>query len=191
MKRSASEADLSPIHSQTVMAPSADNDQGFSDAVPDAHATVVIAGAGPAGLMLAYVHHTYPSVVSIINECRVNLVRLGISTLILDDRPDKTTTGKADGIQPKTIETLRQLRLADTLLRNGARVYDISFWVRTTISPIPIYYGVVNKIRTQPHPTPSAAKAGKSTTQTISSAHQIRTSCSRTRGCSRTCSWTI
>lgn len=59
----------------------------------------------------------------------MNLVRLGISTLILDDRPERTTTGKADGIQPKTIETLRQLRLADTLLRNGVRVYDISFWV--------------------------------------------------------------
>lgn len=139
MKRSASEADLSPIHSQTVMAPSADHDQGFSDAVPDAHATVVIAGAGPAGLMLAYVHILTITILSqllIINKCRVNLVRLGISTLILDDRSDKTTTGKADGIQPKTIETLRQLRLADTLLRNGARVYDISFWV----SPFTVHY---------------------------------------------------
>lgn len=50
--------------------------------------------------------------------------------VILDDRPDKTSTGKADGMQPKTIETFRQLGLADPLLKNGARVYDIAFWVR-------------------------------------------------------------
>ncbi|KAL4802008.1 FAD binding domain protein [Aspergillus unguis] len=51
----------------------------------------------------------------------VNLTRLGIPILLLDDRPDRTSTGKADGIQPKTIETLKQLGLADKLLKNGAR----------------------------------------------------------------------
>ncbi|KAL4790115.1 FAD binding domain-containing protein [Aspergillus venezuelensis] len=100
------------------MAPSA-TDQGFTDAVPAGQATVVIAGAGPSGLMLA-----------------VNLTRFGIKTLILDDRPDRTSTGKADGIQPKTIETLKQLRLADELLKNGARVYDISFWDSTPDHPL-------------------------------------------------------
>lgn len=49
---------------------------------------------------------------------------------MLDDRIDKTATGRADGLQPKTIETLRQLRLGDELLRNGVKVYDICFWVR-------------------------------------------------------------
>ncbi|GFG09606.1 3-hydroxybenzoate 4-monooxygenase [Aspergillus lentulus] len=81
---------------------------------PDASTTVVVVGAGPSGLMLA-----------------CNLVRYGISVVILDDRPDKTSTGKADGMQPKTIETFKQLRLADSLLRNGVRVYDISFWEST------------------------------------------------------------
>lgn len=38
---------------------------------------------------------------------------------------------RADGLQPKTIETFRQLRLADTLLQRGVRVYDISFWRST------------------------------------------------------------
>ncbi|KAL4898991.1 hypothetical protein BDW74DRAFT_189603 [Aspergillus multicolor] len=99
------------------MAPSADHDQGFAngdtdpDALPAGETTVVIVGAGPSGLMLA-----------------VNLTRFGIPILLLDDRADRTSTGKADGIQPKTIETLKQLRLADPLLKNGARVYDISFW---------------------------------------------------------------
>ncbi|KAL6231083.1 hypothetical protein BDW75DRAFT_233905 [Aspergillus navahoensis] len=81
--------------------------------------TVIIVGAGPSGLMLA-----------------VNLTRFGIPIVLLDERPDKTSTGKADGIQPKTIETLKQLRLADKLLRNGARVYDISFWDSTESHPL-------------------------------------------------------
>lgn len=52
--------------------------------------------------------------------------------MILDDRPDRTLAGKADGLQPKTIETFRQLRLADSLLRQSVRVYDICFWVGRT-----------------------------------------------------------
>ncbi|GAB1195463.1 hypothetical protein APSETT444_004722 [Aspergillus pseudonomiae] len=97
------------------MAPSVDN-EGYSSRGPvDTSATVVVVGAGPSGLMLA-----------------CNLVRFGINVKILDDRPDKTSTGKADGMQPKTIETFKQMRLADPLLKNGARVYDISFWQSTT-----------------------------------------------------------
>ncbi|KAI3120009.1 hypothetical protein CBS147326_9660 [Penicillium roqueforti] len=90
------------------------NHEGYRIGSVDASTTVVVVGAGPSGLMLA-----------------CNLVRFGIAVVILDDRPDKTSTGKADGMQPKTIETFRQLRLADPLLRNGARVYDISFWEST------------------------------------------------------------
>lgn len=64
------------------------------------------------------------------DRSRCNLVRFGIQVIVLDEREGKTSTGKADGLQPKTIETLKQLRLADVLLRDGARVYDICFWVR-------------------------------------------------------------
>ncbi|KAF7519209.1 hypothetical protein PCG10_010327 [Penicillium crustosum] len=95
------------------MSPSADH-EGYRIGPVDATTTVVVVGAGPSGLMLA-----------------CNLVRFGIAVVILDDRPDKTSTGKADGMQPKTIETFRQLGLADPLLKNGARVYDISFWEST------------------------------------------------------------
>ncbi|CAP96186.1 3-hydroxybenzoate 4-monooxygenase [Penicillium chrysogenum] len=95
------------------MSPSADH-EGYRIGRVDASTTVVVVGAGPSGLMLA-----------------CNLVRFGIAVVILDDRPDKTSTGKADGMQPKTIETFRQLGLADSLLKNGARVYDISFWEST------------------------------------------------------------
>ncbi|THY82901.1 FAD binding domain protein [Aureobasidium pullulans] len=72
---------------------------------------VVVVGAGPAGLMLA-----------------ANLVRFGIKTTVLDDRADKTSTGRADGLQPKSIETLKQMRLADSLLQRGVRIHDICFW---------------------------------------------------------------
>jgi phenol 2-monooxygenase len=59
-------------------------------------------------------------------------VRYGIKTRIIDDRPDRTSTGRADGIQPKTIETLRQMRLAEPLLRKGVKIYDIAFWKSTS-----------------------------------------------------------
>jgi phenol 2-monooxygenase len=64
--------------------------------------------------------------------CSNNLVRYGIKTRIIDDRPDRTSTGRADGIQPKTIETLRQMRLAEPLLRKGVKIYDIAFWKSTS-----------------------------------------------------------
>ncbi|KAJ6020871.1 hypothetical protein N7540_006375 [Penicillium herquei] len=85
----------------------------------DTITTVVVVGAGPSGLMLA-----------------CNLARFGIEVIILDDRPDKTSTGKADGMQPKTIETFKQMRLAEPLLKNAARVYDISFWQSTVNEPL-------------------------------------------------------
>jgi 2-polyprenyl-6-methoxyphenol hydroxylase-like FAD-dependent oxidoreductase len=56
-------------------------------------------------------------------------VKFGVKTTIIDDRPDKTSTGRADGLQPKTIETFRQLGVADSLLKKGVRIYDICFWV--------------------------------------------------------------
>ncbi|KAF2416539.1 hypothetical protein EJ08DRAFT_622520 [Tothia fuscella] len=70
-----------------------------------------IVGAGPAGLMLG-----------------ATLARYGIKAVVIDNRDDKTSTGRADGLQPKTIETLQQLRVADSLLRKGVKIHDICFW---------------------------------------------------------------
>ncbi|KAI1172228.1 FAD binding domain-containing protein [Nemania sp. FL0916] len=80
---------------------------------------VGIIGAGPAGLTLAVI-----------------LARLGIKTGIFDDRADQTAIGRADGIQPKTIETLQMLGIADQLLRNGVKVYDICMWRGSRTSPV-------------------------------------------------------
>ncbi|CBX95786.1 similar to FAD monooxygenase [Plenodomus lingam JN3] len=85
-------------------------DEDYSSFMSD----VLVVGAGPAGLMLAN-----------------NLVRYGIKARIIDDRPDRTATGRADGIQPKTIETLRQMRVVEPLLRKGVKIYDIAFWKST------------------------------------------------------------
>lgn len=56
------------------------------------------------------------------------VARLGLSVKIADERPDQTTVGRADGIQPKTIETLRMLRIGDELMRTGVTVHDICLW---------------------------------------------------------------
>ncbi|KAK9860124.1 uncharacterized protein MYU51_010421 [Penicillium brevicompactum] len=111
-------ADPEDIMGACVFLASDANNEDYGESV-GASTTVVVVGAGPSGLMLA-----------------TNLVRFGISVLILDDRPDKTSTGKADGMQPKTIETFKQLRLADPLLKNGARVFDISFWESAANHPL-------------------------------------------------------
>ncbi|KAL8370620.1 hypothetical protein RB595_000815 [Gaeumannomyces hyphopodioides] len=80
---------------------------------------VCVVGAGPAGLMLA-----------------TNLARFGIKVQVIDDRADQTPVGRADGLQPKTLETFRQMRLADPLLQRGVKVYDISFWRSTADEPL-------------------------------------------------------
>ncbi|KAK1998852.1 FAD binding domain-containing protein [Colletotrichum falcatum] len=72
---------------------------------------VCVVGAGPAGLMLGSL-----------------LARFGQRVQIIDERPDQTAVGRADGIQPKSIETLQMLRLGDELLRAGVRVHDICMW---------------------------------------------------------------
>ncbi|KAH7207803.1 FAD binding domain-containing protein [Fusarium redolens] len=81
---------------------------GYHDA--DVH-DVCVVGAGPAGLMLSVV-----------------LAKLGLSVKVVDERPDQTTVGRADGIQPKTIETLQMLRIGDDLVQTGVKVHDICMW---------------------------------------------------------------
>ncbi|KAK3395616.1 hypothetical protein B0T20DRAFT_481972 [Sordaria brevicollis] len=86
---------------------------------PPVECQVCVVGAGPAGLMLA-----------------CNLGRFGVKVEVVDDRADQTPVGRADGLQPKTIETFRQMRLADPLLQRGVRVYDIAFWRSTNDEPL-------------------------------------------------------
>lgn len=56
------------------------------------------------------------------------MARFGIKVEILDERPDQTTVGRADGLQPKTIETFQMMRLGGELLDTGVKVFDICMW---------------------------------------------------------------
>ncbi|KAJ7701168.1 phenol 2-monooxygenase [Mycena rosella] len=94
---------------------------------------VVVVGGGPAGLMASLCLTTY-----------------GFNILHIDERADPTPSGRADGIQPRTIEVLRNIGgvstvpvpggpipgqsllggcgIAEKIISQGARFYDAAFW---------------------------------------------------------------
>ncbi|KAJ7782495.1 phenol 2-monooxygenase [Mycena maculata] len=94
---------------------------------------VVVVGGGPAGLMASLCLTTY-----------------GFNILHIDERPHPTTAGRADGIQPRTIEVLRNIGgvstapvpggpivgqsliggggVAKKVISQGVRVYEVAFW---------------------------------------------------------------
>jgi 2-polyprenyl-6-methoxyphenol hydroxylase-like FAD-dependent oxidoreductase len=72
----------------------------------------VIIGAGPVGLMLS--------------TC---LARWGYKIKHIDNRPEPTATGRADGIQPRSLDLLRNMDLkSDIMAHKPARVYEVAFW---------------------------------------------------------------
>ncbi|KAK7980397.1 hypothetical protein PG989_012854 [Apiospora arundinis] len=73
---------------------------------------IVIVGAGPVGLMLA--------------TC---LARWGYSIKHIDNRSEPTPTGRADGIQPRSLDLLRNMGLKSAIMAHKpARVYEVAFW---------------------------------------------------------------
>jgi 2-polyprenyl-6-methoxyphenol hydroxylase-like FAD-dependent oxidoreductase len=73
---------------------------------------IVILGAGPAGLMLS-----------------TQLARWGYKIKHIDNRPEPTPTGRADGIQPRTLDLLKNMGLKrDLMVHNPARVFEVAFW---------------------------------------------------------------
>lgn len=72
---------------------------------------VVIVGAGPAGLMLELL-----------------LARYGLSDdslLCIDAKPTALKSGQADGLQPRTLEILKSLGLADEILCEGCQMWQV------------------------------------------------------------------
>ncbi|KAG9247453.1 FAD binding domain-containing protein [Calycina marina] len=73
---------------------------------------IVIVGAGPAGLLLS--------------TC---LVRWGYKVKHIDNRLEPTKTGRADGIQPRSLDLLRNMGLKSAIMAHEpAKVYEVAFW---------------------------------------------------------------
>ncbi|KAL9059453.1 MAG: hypothetical protein Q9162_001151 [Coniocarpon cinnabarinum] len=73
---------------------------------------IVVIGAGPVGLVLSCF-----------------LQRWGYKIKHIDNRAEPTPTGRADGIQPRSIEMLKNMGLkADIFKHKPARVYEVAFW---------------------------------------------------------------
>jgi len=70
--------------------------------------------AGPAGLFL-----------------EVLLARYGLndsSLLCIDSKPTALKSGQADGLQPRTLEVLKSLGLAEEILTEGCQMWEVAFW---------------------------------------------------------------
>ncbi|KAK1639576.1 FAD binding domain-containing protein [Colletotrichum phormii] len=73
---------------------------------------IVIVGAGPVGLMLSTI-----------------LARWGYRIKHIDNRAEPTPTGRADGIQPRSLDLLRNMGLKSAIMAHKpARVYEVAFW---------------------------------------------------------------
>lgn len=73
--------------------------------------TVLIIGAGPSGLMMAY-----------------ELARHGISFRIIDKKAEQTQLSNAVALQPRTLEIFKQIGLADDFLRVGQQCQSLVFY---------------------------------------------------------------
>ncbi|KAF2267042.1 hypothetical protein CC78DRAFT_531127 [Lojkania enalia] len=73
---------------------------------------IVIIGAGPVGLTLS--------------TC---LQRWGYRIKHIDNRAEPTPTGRADGIQPRSLDLLRNMDLKRKIMAHDpAKVYEVAFW---------------------------------------------------------------
>ena len=74
---------------------------------------VLIAGAGPTGMVLA-----------------LWLTRLGIAVRLIDSASAPGTTSRALAVQARTLELYAQIGLADEVLAHARRVEAVNLWVR-------------------------------------------------------------
>jgi 2-polyprenyl-6-methoxyphenol hydroxylase-like FAD-dependent oxidoreductase len=74
---------------------------------------VLIAGAGPTGLVLS-----------------LWLTRLGVKVRIIDKTAEPGTTSRALAVQARTLELYRQLNLTDAVLKLGHKVPAVNLWVK-------------------------------------------------------------
>ena len=80
---------------------------------PDAD--VLIVGAGPTGLVLAFW-----------------LTRLGVRVRVIDKAPEPGTTSRAVGVQARTLELYRQIGIADEVVERGLKMQTANLWTAGT-----------------------------------------------------------
>src|ERR1700709_440943 len=74
---------------------------------------VLIAGAGPTGLVLA-----------------LWLTKLGIKVRIIDKTAEPGTTSRALAVQARTLELYHQVGLDAAVVAGGAKIETLNFWVK-------------------------------------------------------------
>jgi 2-polyprenyl-6-methoxyphenol hydroxylase-like FAD-dependent oxidoreductase len=79
---------------------------------PDRHTDVLIAGAGPTGLVLA-----------------LWLTELGVRVRIVDKSAEPGTTSRAVAVQARTLELYNQVGLADAVVERGRKARAANLWV--------------------------------------------------------------
>ena len=83
---------------------------------------VLIAGAGPTGLVLA-----------------LWLTRLGIAVRIIDKSAEPGSTSRALAVQARTLEHYRQAGIADTVIAAGVKIANLNFWAQgARVARVPI-----------------------------------------------------
>src|SRR5215475_9560061 len=79
----------------------------------EARTEVLVVGAGPVGLWTALL-----------------LAEAGIEVSIIDREERTATRSYACGIHPRTLQSLANLGMADTVLERGRRIHRFAFWDR-------------------------------------------------------------
>jgi 2-polyprenyl-6-methoxyphenol hydroxylase-like FAD-dependent oxidoreductase len=82
-----------------------------SDSAPDSETEVLIAGAGPTGLVLA-----------------LWLTRSGVRVRIIDNTAEPGTTSRALGVQARTLEFYAQLGIAEAVIEQGRWATAANLW---------------------------------------------------------------
>lgn len=73
--------------------------------------SVLIVGAGPTGLLMAY-----------------KLARYGISFRIIDNKPTRTQHSNAVAVQTRTLEIFKQMEIADDFLKHGQQYHGAYYY---------------------------------------------------------------
>lgn len=79
--------------------------------VKESDVDVLVIGAGPAGLM-----------------CANGLAKAGIKVRIVDQRPGDLLAGRADGLQPRTLEVLQSYGLAERVFKEANQMHMAAFY---------------------------------------------------------------